>query len=113
MTAEPTQGRETPDYAERLVRLAPEYLAPTADEVARWFHEAYERMAPEHGYTTRKASAVPWEQVPEQNRALMTQVAAEVRDRLVSMALSVLAKALVNMAMASEDDSGAGVRRGR
>lgn len=46
-----------------------------AEKVARAFHEAYERLAPEHGYETRKASAVPWDQVPDNNRRLMTSVA--------------------------------------
>jgi hypothetical protein len=46
--------------------------------VARLFHEAYERLAPDFGYKTRKESAVPWEDVPEPNRSLMVAVAAEV-----------------------------------
>lgn len=42
-----------------------------AERIARAFHEAYERLAPAHGYSTREASAVPWDEVPEQNRELM------------------------------------------
>lgn len=45
-----------------------------ADRVARAFHEAYETHAHEFGYTTRKASAVAWESVPENNKALMRTV---------------------------------------
>jgi hypothetical protein len=45
-----------------------------AEEISRAFHETYERLAPEHGYETRKASAVPWEDVPEQNKSLMIDV---------------------------------------
>jgi hypothetical protein len=41
------------------------------DRIARCFHEAYERLAPEFGYRTREASAKPWEQVPAANRRLM------------------------------------------
>jgi hypothetical protein len=48
------------------------------ETVARQFHEAYERLAPEYGYETRRESAVPWENVPEQNKALMRAVVAEV-----------------------------------
>lgn len=48
------------------------------EDVARLFHETYERLAPEHGYQTRKASAVPWEDVPDNNKSLMIAVAAEV-----------------------------------
>lgn len=39
--------------------------------IAQHFHEAYERLAPESGYETRKESAVAWEDVPENNRSLM------------------------------------------
>lgn len=52
------------------------------ETVARWFHEAYERLAPEHGYSTRKASAKPWDEVPEANRALMIATVREVLARL-------------------------------
>jgi BMFP domain-containing protein YqiC len=48
------------------------------DDTARAFHEAYERLAPALGYETRKATAVPWEEVPEANRRLMRAVVAEL-----------------------------------
>lgn len=51
---------------------------PNAEHIARLFHETYERLAPEFSYETRKASAVPWEQVPDNNKRLMVAVAAEV-----------------------------------
>jgi hypothetical protein len=54
----------------------------TADELARLFHETYERLAPSFGYETRRASAVPWEQVPAANRALMIAVASHVLERI-------------------------------
>jgi len=50
--------------------------------VARAFHETYERLAPKHGYETRPESAVPWEQVPANNRRLMVDVADTVLARL-------------------------------
>jgi hypothetical protein len=50
----------------------------TGEDVARMFHEAYERLAPEYGYRTREASAKPWDEVPEQNRALMVATVTEV-----------------------------------
>jgi hypothetical protein len=49
-----------------------------AEAIARTFHEAYERLAPSFDYETREASAVPWEDVPEQNRSLMVAVVGEV-----------------------------------
>jgi len=51
---------------------------PGAEDLARKFHETYERLAPSFGYETREASAKPWEEVPEQNRNLMTAVCREL-----------------------------------
>ena len=45
--------------------------SPPAEFIARAFHEAYERLAPEFDYETRIQSRVPWEAVPERNRRLM------------------------------------------
>jgi hypothetical protein len=45
-----------------------------ADDIARAFHESYERQAPDHGYQTRERSAVPWKDVPEDNKSLMVAV---------------------------------------
>ena len=64
--------------------------SPSTDvDIARLFHEAYERLAPSFGYETRKASAVPWEDVPEPNRSLMIAVASEVAASLPVGALDV------------------------
>ena len=52
----------------------------SAERVARAFHEAYERLAPEFNYETRKESAVPWEEVPETNKALMIAVVKYLQD---------------------------------
>lgn len=52
-----------------------------AEQVARAFHETYERLAPDHGYSTREASAKPWADVPEQNKGLMIAVVAELLER--------------------------------
>jgi hypothetical protein len=54
---------------------------PSAHELARWFHQEYERMAPDYGYETKKESAVPWEEVPLQNRRLMVAVAQSILTR--------------------------------
>ena len=48
------------------------------ESIARAFHEAYERLAPDHGYETRRASAKPWEDVPDQNKGLMIAVVHEL-----------------------------------
>ena len=53
----------------------------TAEDIAQEFHETYERLAPDHGYETRKSSAVPWENVPEQNKNLMIAVVSNLLSR--------------------------------
>ena len=56
----------------------------TPESLAQEFHEAYERLAPDHGYKTREASAVPWADVPEGNKGLMIATAAAVLGAPVS-----------------------------
>ncbi len=51
---------------------------PDAESVARFFHEAYERLAPYFSYETREATRVPWENVPERNKRLMIAATSEV-----------------------------------
>jgi hypothetical protein len=46
--------------------------------MAQKFHEAYERLAPQLDYETRKESAVPWDDVPENNKKLMIAVCTEI-----------------------------------
>jgi len=55
-----------------------------SEEMAKDFHETYERLAPDFSYETRKASAVPWEDVPENNKKLMIAVAGEMRARHIN-----------------------------
>lgn len=50
----------------------------TAEELARLFHDTYERLAPAFDYETRRESAVAWEDVPLNNRALMIATAQQV-----------------------------------
>lgn len=55
------------------------FIGYTDEETAQAFHEEYERLAPSFEYETRKASAVPWDDVPEKNRHLMIAVVRELR----------------------------------
>ncbi len=57
-----------------------------AETIAEAFHDAYERLAPAHGYKTREASAKPWGDVPENNRLLMIAVVEELLERGVIVA---------------------------
>jgi hypothetical protein len=53
-----------------------------AESLAKWFHESYEALAPHHNYKTRGASAVPWEKVPQENRALMLDVCGRLLEEV-------------------------------
>lgn len=57
----------------------------TPEELAELFHDIYEQLAPQYGYRTREASAKPWSEVPEQNRALMIATCAHVLGELEEM----------------------------
>lgn len=57
--------------------------AASAERIAQAFHESYECLAPEHGYKTREASAKPWADVPENNRALMVATVLDLLERRV------------------------------
>ena len=50
----------------------------TPEGLARTFHERYEKFAPDFGYVTRVESAVPWEDLPKNNRYLMIAVCASI-----------------------------------
>lgn len=60
--------------ARRGSKMTDEELDAAAEGIARAFHQTYETLAPSFGYATRKASAVPWEQVPDANKNLMIAV---------------------------------------
>jgi hypothetical protein len=51
----------------------------TAEQIARAFHETYIRLAPESGMVPIPP-AIPWDALPEQDRALMTAVMQELLD---------------------------------
>lgn len=61
-----------------LVGGEEELGSPAGVALAKRFHEAYERLAPTFGYNTRAESALPWEQVPLNNRRLMVAVCDEL-----------------------------------
>lgn len=51
-----------------------------AEMIAGLFHATYETLAPEHGYKTREASAVDWDAVPANNKALMVATVQHLID---------------------------------
>ncbi len=55
----------------------------TPDILAKFFHDTYEKHAPDFSYKTRKESAVDWKDVPENNKKLMLKVAEEVIKRFI------------------------------
>lgn len=56
-----------------------------AEYLAQLFHEYYEELAPDFDYKTRRASAVPWPDVPEKNRLLMVAVCQRLLDNHVTL----------------------------
>lgn len=64
---------------ERLVFLKEHIMTP--EQLAQEFHAIYESLAPEFGYQTRRESAKPWQEVPENNRRLMIAVCQEILRR--------------------------------
>ena len=52
-----------------------------AEVIAKKFHQTYEHLAPKYSYDTRKASKVPWEDVPENNKSLMIATVSELLDK--------------------------------
>jgi len=70
------------DQVEDAGPVAEGDLVDLAEEVAALFHDTYEQLAPRFDYQTRRRSAVPWEQVPENNRRLMVATVRVVLSRL-------------------------------
>jgi hypothetical protein len=57
-----------------------------AERIAKAFHDRYEQFAPHLGYETREASAVPWDDVPAENKTLMVAVVLSLLgDRTISV----------------------------
>jgi len=48
------------------------------EALAKFFHDTYERLAPEYCYQTRASSTVSWPEVPANNKQLMIAVCREV-----------------------------------
>ena len=51
-------------------------------DLARLFHKTYEELAPKHSWETQKVSRVEWVDVPNNNRALMVEVATVILEQL-------------------------------
>jgi hypothetical protein len=48
------------------------------EDIARRFHDAYEYLAPQFGYSTRPESRVAWDELPQNLRDLMIAVVRNV-----------------------------------
>lgn len=49
-----------------------------AEQLAQFFHETYNRLAPEFGHRKRQAKAKPWTELSELNKNLLTAVVREM-----------------------------------
>lgn len=54
----------------------------TPEQLAKQFHDTYERLAPDFGYNTRKESAVDWKDVPDNNKLLMIETCKQIIESL-------------------------------
>lgn len=66
------------------------------EELARLFHEVYERLAPEYSYETRERTAKPWEEIPDDdsNKRLMIATCEVILKALTANPPPGLAKTL-------------------
>lgn len=48
--------------------------------IAKLFHDRYEYLAPNYGWKTQEQSAVPWDELPENQKDLMVHVVANLID---------------------------------
>jgi hypothetical protein len=53
-----------------------------AETMARLFHETYERLATAFGWKTKKGCNVPFEQLPQRNKALMIATCQTILNEL-------------------------------
>lgn len=53
-----------------------------AVQVARFFHDTYEELAPSFGYDTRPETKVAWDDLPAENRKLMIATTIVVLARM-------------------------------
>ena len=83
------------------------------EALAALFHAVYERLAPQYGYETRSESAVPWSQVPENNKRLMIAVAAEVGSAIRAESSAALQEARdrADLAERNQDTLARGLER--
>lgn len=56
-------------------------MTALAPFIAREFHDAYERLAPQFGWNTQQVSKTVWEALPENQRRLMVATVAELLER--------------------------------
>jgi hypothetical protein len=78
----PESVRQTQLFCEEAVEATRPKVGKSAEDLARAFHETYERLAPQFDYQTRPDSAKYWDDVPENNRNLMIMVAAVIRPEI-------------------------------
>lgn len=70
------------DAQKWVKKFLAEFQVIEAEQLARLFHETYERLAPEYGYGTHK-EIIPWANVPEQNKQLDIAVCAEILQKYI------------------------------
>lgn len=49
-----------------------------SEELAKFFHDEYDKLAPRYGWRTQISTQVTFDQLPDNNRALMVAVCEQV-----------------------------------
>lgn len=90
--SEPDSYKPTDAELDAIYKPAESVSPPAQDsitdeswELAKTFHETYERLAPSFGYKTRPESAKQWGEVPHTNKQLMAATCAAVLSDYTSL----------------------------
>jgi len=73
------RDRQAYQQIRQLIENQPKNIK--AEELARTFHEEYEKLASRFNYETRKETKGDWENLPNNNKQLMIAVAEAVMDK--------------------------------
>ena len=58
-------------------------MSDEVEKAAKFFHDRYEELAPHYGWKTQEQSRVEWEDLPENQKDLMTHVVGLVMSNKV------------------------------
>lgn len=80
-------------------------VALKSEDIARVFHEAYERLAPDYAWDTNDSTRVPFDELPSENRELMIHTVSEVMVTWMAERGSLIRYAEEGWALAASRDA--------